>query len=797
MLVRLLAAVLLVVLAAAGLAQAPEAEATRLSEQWEAQAQGAEQRLADPTVRAAALEALRREIAEQRGAAQALRGTANAAVEPLRVQLEALGPPPAEGAIEAPEIADQRARLSEELARAEAPARIADSAYQRADAIIGRIDEMLRRRFADELLAQRGTPLHPASWIAAVAEIVDRGTLALRDATDGIGRSGSRPGLALITAALGLIVLVGVRTRVMDWFGRRLSPALIQAGPARQAGPRMVWFGAGLTFAALLVPMAGAAMLLIARDASGMINGYAAPFLRDLNAFAFCLVVAYWLSQTLFGVEVPARTLVPMAPPRARQAGRMTLVLGVVIGLDSVLVDSTGAAFLSLPTLAVMNLILIAVGATALWRLGRALRPDPVETAREEADADEAAEGTTPGALGDIVRGVIARGCTLFAIAAPLLAAFGYYAAARFAFYPVLLTLAVIGGVVVFVALVQDGVEAALTDADGKTVERSSLRLLPILSGFGLVCLAVPLLALVWGARESDLSETWRVLTEGLAVGETRIRPIDFVTFAVVFAVGYTLTRLVQGILRGTVLPQTALDSGGRMAIVSMAGYVGFFFAGLAAISATGIDLSSLAIVAGALSVGIGFGLQTIVSNFVSGLILLIERPIKEGDWIKVGEFEGTVRRISVRSTVVQTFDRAAVVVPNADLITRPVLNRTLTGTVGRIIIPVGVAYGSDTRRVEAVLKTIAERSPILLRRPAPIVLFREFGRDALIFEIRGFLRDVNTSLTAASEFNHEIARRFAEERIEIPYSMSDLSDRPVVAPPDSVAPAMDAPKRA
>jgi small-conductance mechanosensitive channel len=207
-------------------------------------------------------------------------------------------------------------------------------------------------------------------------------------------------------------------------------------------------------------------------------------------------------------------------------------------------------------------------------------------------------------------------------------------------------------------------------------------------------------------------------------------------------------------------------------------GYIGIIVAGLVAFSYAGFNLSNLAIVAGALSVGIGFGLQNLVNNFVSGLILLVERPIRVGDLVVVGGEEGYVRKISVRSTELETFDRANVLIPNSYFIAEKVKNWTFRNNVRRIAISVGAAYGSDPRQIQAVLLKVARDNSDVLAVPEPFVSLDEFAAASLNFTVYAFVGDITKAGGVRTELCMAILEAFAKAGIAIPFGQTDIAIR-------------------
>jgi small-conductance mechanosensitive channel len=283
-------------------------------------------------------------------------------------------------------------------------------------------------------------------------------------------------------------------------------------------------------------------------------------------------------------------------------------------------------------------------------------------------------------------------------------------------------------------------------------------------------------MGLVFGVEFSLYRELWLRFNEGLSLGEVTLTPAAIISFFIILALGYFLTIFVQKIIQKSILPKTKLDQGSKNALISGVGYLGYTIAAIVALSSTGFNLSSIAIVAGALSVGIGFGLQTIVSNFVSGIILLVERPIKEGDWIEASGFSGTVRKISVRSTQIETFDRAMVVVPNAELIAGSVLNWTHSNETGRARVSVGVSYDSDPKKIEKLLLKIGKSHEMALDDPKPFVRFQGFGDSSIDFDLIVYVKDKNYMFQVRSELHFQIFDLFKKEGIEIPFPQRDLN---------------------
>ena len=291
--------------------------------------------------------------------------------------------------------------------------------------------------------------------------------------------------------------------------------------------------------------------------------------------------------------------------------------------------------------------------------------------------------------------------------------------------------------------------------------------------------LLVPAVLVIWEVYDNLRGAVEGLLGLGFDLGAHRIS-VGLLIVATVFIYGsFILSWVLQNLLLDKVLLRRGVERGVRVSIKRLVHYVLISIGFLLAISSLGLELTKLTILLSALGVGIGFGLQGVVNNFVSGLILLFERPVRVGDYIEMNGTWSEIQKIGLRATTVQTFDQADVIIPNADLVTNQVTNWTLRNRRSRLIVPVGVAYGSDIPLVIETLKASADH-PMVSKSPAPQVLFLNFGESSLDFELRVWVSDVDQRLTTRSDLHQEIDRRFREAKIEIAFPQRDLRLRSV-----------------
>jgi small-conductance mechanosensitive channel len=267
-------------------------------------------------------------------------------------------------------------------------------------------------------------------------------------------------------------------------------------------------------------------------------------------------------------------------------------------------------------------------------------------------------------------------------------------------------------------------------------------------------------------------------------IGKVPLTPLFLIKCAVFLILLSLFSRLFRKFLANKVLTLTSMDRGHQYAFVRASGYVIFSLGLIIGLDTTGLDLRSLLVLGGALGVGIGFGLQNIVANFVAGIVILWEGPIKVGDFIDVGNTRGEVIRIGARGTWVRTYDNEVIIVPNSDFINSRVANWTANDRIVRMTIPLGVSYDSDLQMVHDVLLDIARQNEEVLVDPAPAVLITEFGDNSVKMSLR-----VSTTILTdrtgllKSDLFMEIFRVFREKKIEMPFPQQDVHVRSIDAP--------------
>jgi potassium-dependent mechanosensitive channel len=394
-------------------------------------------------------------------------------------------------------------------------------------------------------------------------------------------------------------------------------------------------------------------------------------------------------------------------------------------------------------------------------------------------------ERREPG--GAVARWVLGMGILLWTVVL-VAEAVGFYLLSRWILHATVSS-AFIAFLVAFLIVVARGgigtlvrVEAAGRLRFLRTIGVPLVERLLVLLQVVLVIGAVLAVLDIWEIAPSPV-DTWRRISAvGFMVGGVSITLGRVLVAALLVYIAVVGSWFFRTFAQSELYPRWEMERGVGDSINALLHYVLITFAVLVALGVIGVQLQNFAIIAGALGVGIGFGLQNIVNNFVSGLILLFERPVRVGDTVVIDGEWGSIRKIGLRSTTVLTFDQSELIVPNADLVSEKVTNWTLSNPIARLILPVGVAYGTDVARVMALLRQSAGVHPAVLVEPPPQSLFVGFGDSALDFELRVWVQELRLRLEVQSAILAEIDRLFREEGIEIPFPQHDLHLRSVDA---------------
>ncbi|WP_159987323.1 MULTISPECIES: mechanosensitive ion channel family protein [unclassified Novosphingobium] len=658
----------------------------------------------------------------------------------------------------------KRAALNADLSREAGPAIAARDIHAQASVLIGDIDEILRAKRRAKLFAHDRTILEPRTWTAARQELRS-GALGLPTRVS-IATQQPRAGSTIpLPVRLAIALGLGLAAIWAAFWCRSALRARIDARSGT-ATPR------GQLGFAFLRDMLDVAIPATALLAALIVTGFVAadlPVLASLGGSVVgagvTVIYARWLAHSVLAPAFPPAQLIRLPDGAAPSAIRLTTALGACLAADSLLEQFEDLP-LNPPALCALVAFAIVVAAgLCLWKLARMVSRG--QGARSAAKLEH-----ITGPPSDFLHPTAAF-MTGVAVISPLIALAGFIPFARYVLFSTIISLSIICTALFLFRSLSEA--AGLLVESNQHPESRYFQLLPLLFGFLIFLIAVPLIAITWGASAESIIDAILTLKNGVSLGAIQVSFGSVMTFGLVFLLGYALTRWLQRLLHYTLLDRLRMDVGARAAILTGFGYLGLTLSAVVAITAAGLDLSNLAFVAGALSVGVGFGLQSVVANFVSGLILLIERPIKEGDWIEVGDFSGHVRKIAFRSTHIETLDKHELIIPNSALTSGNVTNLTYGSNQGRITLPVGVAYGSDLAKAKAAMIEIASNHPRVLDRPAPKVIMDGFGDSAIDLKLLCVVDNVNDRVSVRSDLFFAIVAAFDAARITIPFPQRDL----------------------
>ncbi len=684
----------------------------------------------------------------------------------IKTRLDQLGPKPDDAAPpESPAVTAERADQQKLYNDTDELLKRARLIGVQADQTGANITARRRALFTRSLFARAASIVNPELWTKVWQE-APADTAAIKGVfsewINGINTRLDGQRLPVFWGSLAAILLLYVPLA-------RLARRVLARSPAIPEPSRFQKI-LGAWWIALVIAVPAIAMVYVIAlifQAYDLTNARLQPFMQASGVAVIRIAAAAGIARGLFAPTRPNWRLPKLNDRAAEGIVRTAIIIASIVSVASLfeaLNDIVGA---SLPVAVTMRGLAAIAGAVLLgvelWRFGGTL----------ETDDCLGPEVTRQRGWFDILR--LISWAEAFAITVSVL--IGYAAFGSFLLDQFFWASAVASVLFMSIVLLEETISAILapTARLGHRLiasigfNRNSLELTGVLiSGLIRLVLFVVAAGLVlapWGLQRSDVPIDIGAAFFGFKVGDITVSPFSIFIAIGLFTLAFGFFHAVLRWVDSKLFPHMNFDVGLRNSIRTSLGYLGFLVAAGLALGYLGLSFEKLAIVAGALSVGIGFGLQSIVNNFVSGLILLWERTVRVGDWIVVGGDQGFVRRINVRATEIETFDRAQVIIPNSSLITGVVTNLVRNDRTGRILIPLTVAASADPNKIREVLIAIAKANQLVLTIPAPQILFTGMSSSALNFELRVFVGDVETSVRVKSDLNFEIFKRFKEEK--------------------------------
>ena len=668
-------------------------------------------------------------------------------------RLAGLGPAPEKGATpDAPDVAEQRASLAKQRAAVDGDLKLARlisvDAEQRGTELI----RQRRDQFQAALTTRIDSPLGSSFWRAlrnaAPGDLNRLRSLAfeLRQATELATAAPHRSEFWL--SLLGAVLLAVGGTWLAERVLVRLAPARLPAGRLRRS---LLASTSVLVYVLIIGMAAQLAWTGLAVDGalSERLQALAEATVRQAVFAAFIV----GLGHALLARKRSSWRLPGISDELARQLSPYPWTLAIVASCSGVVTEVNrivGASLAAEVTVhAASALLLSAIVALAL----RHLRPGIAGTAANAAPSIPAdANAAVDAPPRPIWVGLLVAAAGVAIVATVLMVVFGYVALAGTLTRQMLWTGVVFATTYLLFQLVDDVCEAVLSSKggfgerlhkglglDAKLLDQASVLVSGVLRVALFFYMVIALMA-PFGTGPDEVFRRGSTVDHSLKVGDITLAPQALLTALAVVLAGLVMIRVLKRWLSDRYFPNTSLEPGMRSSIVTLLGYVGGVLVVAVALAGLGISVERIAWVASALSVGIGFGLQAVVQNFISGLILLAERPVKVGDWVVLGETEGDVRRVNVRATEIQLGDRSTVIVPNSEFITKTVRNMTLTGAPGRVLLRLPAPLDTDAARMRDLILQAFQQHEGVLDNPEPIVQLEGILNGTLTFLAIGYV---------------------------------------------------------